>query len=134
MTHSTKRIVVDMVAFRRDVEAGTTVLVLAEKYGIAKSTVWRLKAQISGKLARREQPPEFDEGDAPEAFDVTVTVDTDKLDYHLAAATDAEIRDAVMNLNPQSKADLFTSLLQGRLNQQPADPPAEPGEEHAQQA
>ena len=130
--HSRKKIQIDMVAFRRDVESGTSVLLLAEKYGIAKSTVWRLKAEISGKLARKERAPEDAEVEAPEAYDITLNVATDRLDDLLSQASDEELRQAVLSFDPHEKANLLATVLQGRLTQVSEPPMTNQGEVNAQ--
>lgn len=118
MTHSRKKVQVDMVAFRRDVEAGEKQVTLCEKYGIATSTVARLKAEISGKLARREQVPGQEEVEAPEAFDLTINVPSDRLDDLIGAGDVGleELRGACLQLNLQAKATLVQEILQGRLD------------------
>ena len=63
-----------------------------------------------------EDIPESAEVEAPEAFDITLNVPTHRLDELLLASNDAELRRAVLNLNPQPKADLFQAILQGRLD------------------
>ena len=115
--HNRKKIQIDMIAFRRDVELGTTVLVLAEKYGIAKSTVWRLKAEISGKIARRELGPMPDSDEPAEAFTLNIDVPSARLDDLLASMADSELRAAVSELSDQDKAYLFQIYLQRKLNE-----------------
>ena len=118
MTHSRRKVQIDRVAFRRDVEAGEKRIVLCEKYRISMATVARLIAEISGKLAGREELPEQAEVDAPEAFDLTLNVPTERLNDLLSAADVGfeELRGAVLQLNPQAKATLVQEILQGRLD------------------
>lgn len=116
MRHSTKKVQIDTVNFRRDVEGGTKNLVLAEKYGISAATVCRLKAEISDKIARREPVPDQDEVDAPEAYDITLNVPTDRLADLLAGASAEEIKSAVLEAGAEAQADIFAAVLQGRWN------------------
>lgn len=111
-----QRVKIDMAAFRRDVEEGTSVLALSEKFGVSKATIWKLKAQLSGKLARREEMPTPVDCEAPEAFDITLNVPTERLDDLLTAAEADELRTACLELGVQAKAELFQAVLQGRLD------------------
>jgi hypothetical protein len=98
---------------------GTTVLILAEKYGIAKSTVWRLKAEISGKIARRElgdmPEPDAEAEEDQDAWDLTITVPTSRLEELLSGLEDDELRSAVMGLGNQEKATNIQAVLQERM-------------------
>lgn len=109
---------IDMVEFRRDVEMGATPLVLAEKYGISKATVWKHKAEISGKIARHELGPMPSEEEAEaEQFTLAIEVPSDRIDDLLASVGDGELRTAVMELSSQDKATILQVALQNRLNE-----------------
>lgn len=118
MKRNTRKVQIDMTAFLRDVEASTPMLNLVEKYGISKATIYKLKAEVSGKLARREQVPDESDADAPEAYNLTINVPTDRLDDLIGAGDIGleELRRACMQLGPRSKAELFQEILQGRLD------------------
>lgn len=118
---SRKKIDVDMVAFRRDVELGTTVIVLAEKYGIAKSTVWRLKAEISGKIARRElgEMPEPEDAETG-SYELKIEVPAERLNSLLTDISEQEIRSAVQQIPAQDKANILQLVLQARFNESTA--------------
>lgn len=115
---NTRKIQINMSDFRRDVESGDGPAAIAEKYGISKASVYRLKAEMSGKLARRESVPAEVEAEVPEAFDLTINVPSDRLDDLIGAADIGidELRGACLGLGPQAKAELFQQILQGRLD------------------
>lgn len=113
-----KKLHVDMIAFRRDVEDGTPVLTLAEKYGVSKATVFKWRTELSSAIARRRQPAEDEaEVENPDAFyNVTLTVPTERLDDIIADFADHEIRAAVADLPSLAKATIFESVMQRRLD------------------
>lgn len=119
MTHSRRKVQIDMVAFRRDVEEGTKQITLCEKYGISTATVARLKAEISGKLARRE---DVSEQALVEAFDgafrIAIDIPAERLDSLLSGndLSLEELRAACLALNDQAKAEIVQALLQGRVD------------------
>jgi hypothetical protein len=133
MTAGRKKLQIDMVNFRRDVEMGTTPIVLAEKYGIKMWRVWKLKAEISSKVGRRELGPMPGMGkskdthtepeDCEDLYTIAIDVPSAKLNTLLESCSQQEIIAAVMQLEDQDKAAVFQAIMINRMRQITDDEP-----------
>lgn len=114
------RLNLDMVAFRRDVDAGTSILVLAKKYGASRASICRRKAELAGRIARGTTCSGAGHGLAEEdelCFELHIDLPETLLDNVLASLDEEELRAAVKQMEPQDKAHVFQLAMQHRIGQ-----------------
>ena len=135
MPRGRHRLILDMATFRQDVDSGTPTLTLAEKYGVAKSTIWKLKAELSGKIARGELRQKRAAAPAAEqarCFELHIDLAEEAIDEVLRSLSDTELRTAVLELESQDKATIVQLALQRKLNGFAQPNPAETETDNAE--